>query len=552
MARLRAALAGVAALTVAALPAIPASAADADPAAVASAPVDVSIVLPLSVSVSTGTLVPAEALAAATAPDGFLSVELDATINRGVTYAIDPMLLASIRVLGTTAPASATQWLSRLESATNATFALAWADSDITAPLQAGRDEVVPLGSLDYAIDPALFAPPTDDADPTTTPEPGPTPAPPAVPSSPELTAWNYSMPSVAWPLAGTATGKDVTRIRKSGFSTVLLSSENVERSHDFTAIARAKRTDVVVTDDASTELFAAALAAEDDDAFDRAIDGLTSSVAARSLQAGGGSLVIALDRSAPVPAGRLAETIEGLADTEDVSIVGLPAIALDDGPSATIIDRPQNAARISRVRDMLSAERLDARFATVADEPQLISGERRARLLVSLSPGADDHGGGWWHAAEDFLDESEALRASVHLVRSSPIALLADRGSIPVTVRNELQVPVTVNIEVRPMRPLIAVEDERVEVTIEPESQAQGSVPVESISNGVVELSVSISSDRDVTVGPTAHVRTRVQAGWEGPVTVTLAILLLLVFVLGIVRAVIRRRAARSAGDEA
>ena len=77
-------------------------------------PVRVAVVLPLTVPATDGSFVGSEALELYTSPTGTLTRQLDQVIDTPVTLAIDPMLIASIRKLGTSAPESATAWLDRL------------------------------------------------------------------------------------------------------------------------------------------------------------------------------------------------------------------------------------------------------------------------------------------------------------------------------------------------------------------------------------------------------------------------------------------------------
>ncbi|HOW00112.1 MAG TPA: hypothetical protein PLY19_01435, partial [Rhodoglobus sp.] len=104
----------------------------AAPAATSVGPdgtVALTVVVPLAVPESDAGFIPADALDQYTRPTGLLTRELDAIIDRPVVIAIDPRIIASIRILGSSAPASAIEWLSRLESASNETFALTYADS---------------------------------------------------------------------------------------------------------------------------------------------------------------------------------------------------------------------------------------------------------------------------------------------------------------------------------------------------------------------------------------------------------------------------------------
>jgi len=133
-------------------------------------PVLLSIVVPVSIEGGASGIFSAAELEAATNPGGYLDRLLSAVEGTSATLAIDPMLLASIRILGNEAPSSALRWLQSLSSLPNDTFALTYADSDITLALQAGSKTVLAPTSFAFAIDPTRFAETSDGGQPTAAP----------------------------------------------------------------------------------------------------------------------------------------------------------------------------------------------------------------------------------------------------------------------------------------------------------------------------------------------------------------------------------------------
>ena len=253
----------------------------------AGAEVAVSTVVPLIAPIGDDALVPAAELARLTADDGALTRLLEAVEGRAATLAIDPRLLASIRALGLDAPASAREWLARLQSSGVPSFALEFADASLALQSQAGLE--APLEPIDFRFvtefhefAPAPDAPtepgttgpeatePTDAtesaaattgpsstgggepdaaADPTAAPAgpeatgtesapgtPGPTgtepvgTAPAATePASPEaLLAFEHSRPDLVWPRPGGLRGGDLERIAQWRPGTVLLAGDQV------------------------------------------------------------------------------------------------------------------------------------------------------------------------------------------------------------------------------------------------------------------------------------------------------------------------------------
>ena len=125
---------------------------------------------------------------------------------------------------------------------------------------------------------------------------------------------------------------------------------------------------------------------------------------------------------------------------------------------------------------------------------------------------------------------------------------LLSDVSSLRLQVSNGLPVAVTVLLVVRPLQPLLHVEDPSVEVTIEPDSTSSASVPVESITNGEVTVRAELHAASGVAVGSPRFLKVILQAGWETLGTVIAGVLIVLIFGGGLVRSILRRRRDRTA----
>jgi len=524
----------------------------------------VATVFPLTTPETRTALIGADALATYTSPTGVLTRDLDAVLDTSTAIAIDPMIIASIRILGTAAPQSAIDWLDRLSGATNETFALSYADSDITLGLQAGAPSVLTPTSFDFAIDPTRFATPPDET-PTasTTPTLSPTPADavPVLPTTASLLAWDYTVPTIAWPVSGTVTAADLTAITASGYTTTILGSTNVERTAARSAMATVGDASAVITDDGLSALFTDTVTAPTTESWAASLGQLQAGIDASAAtgDADGATVVLAVDRTTLGTATRLAATLASIDALPSASLSSLGSVLASAPSAASVIDRPQTTARIASAQSLLATEASDASFATVAADPTLITGERRLRILTTMSTAWNSYPGGWSSALALYADESVTLHNSVRVVRSSEITLVADRASLYITVTNELNQPVNVNINVAAPTPLLEIEQSPVTVTIEPQSQKRGAIPVQSLSNGRATISISTSSTTGVPIGSSTTVGINVYAGWETPITVALAVLVFAVFGFGIARLVVRRRRARKlrasgepAGDSA
>lgn len=527
-------------------------------AAAAEAPgvVQLAIAVPLVVPEGTAGLLSAETLAQYTSPLGLLSRQLDSVIDRPVAIGVDPAVIASIRILGTDAPSSATDWLDRLEGATNETFALAWSDADITLATQAGYPTIPGPESLDFAVDPALFAPVT--AEPETTPTPTPTTDPvdpdepviPTLPTTEELLDWPYSLTGIAWPRDDTVVTADLASISATGDDTTILSSGNVSAGAATGSVATVGNETVLVSDagiSAALRTAAGSLNVED---WRSAVTSLGEAVSAWGAPRAGATAFATMDRSRLIGGSRLADTIDALNADPGIALVSMSDALGTRSAEAALVDQPQPEESVTRVQRMLASEIADRDFATVAADPAAITSERRLLLLALLSASWTTSPEGWAAAVDDYLSDSRELRDSVHVVAGSSFTFIADRAGLPIAVNNDLDQAVTVYIDLRPQTAQLAVGDTPVELVLEPNSQARGDVPVQAISNGEVRVSVTLTSPTGVVIGDVTSADINVQAGWETPVVVVLAVLVVAFFGFGIVRNIVVRRRRRAADD--
>lgn len=516
----------------------------------AEAPVSVTMVVALTAPPRTSGFIDAELLANYTSEFGLLTKKLNQIIDRPVAIGIDPSIIASIRILGSEAPESARAWLDRLAGASNETFPLSWADSDLTLPLQAGNAGLLEPESFDFAIDPALFAPVADEPSSSVSPTP-PTPTdvgePPPLPTTESLVEWNYTAAALAWPALNSVTSADLTTLGAS-YDQVLLSSTNIGSSQARQAHATLNGVTGLISDDRLSTLFSLAVAADSGDEWTAAMTQLATSVGVvPSTVSEPASVLIAIDRGVTVNDIDLGLTISTLATAPNVHPVLLSQLLETEPAAVTLSEGGHSEETVAAVQALLLDESRDREFSLIAADPTRITAARRLDLLATLSTGWQATESGWAAASAAFSNASAELRNTVKIVKSSSITLWADRASLPVTVSNELDQAVTVFVTVRPRTPLLKVENSRVELTIEPETQRKASVPVQSLSNGTVQLDVTIADALGNRIGAQTHVSISVQAGWETPVTLGVAIFVVLVFVAGIVRTIIRRRRARA-----
>lgn len=521
---------------------------------VSDPPIDVTIIAPLVVPAGTTGLISAADLETYTGPIGVLTRELDAVIDRPVAIAIDPMIIASIRVLGAAAPVSARDWLQRLASATNETFPLPYANSDLTLELEAGATSVLqPLG-FDFAIDPGAFQPevtpdPTESPTPTPTPTPTADAGPPPFPTTESLLAWPYTEPTLAWPVDGTVAASSLASLTAAGYETTIVSSGNVAADDPAgNAASTAGKRSVLVSDDAVSALLREAATAPTIESWTDAVARLTAAVDGARAAANGGerSLVITLDRDVPRLGSRVSETIDAITAMTTVTQAPLSAALAATPSSVTITDTGHPADEVTAITHVVQAEVGEAQFATVLDDPLALTAERRLHVLALFSTDWQSNSSGWQNAIDEFVTQSTALRTSVQVAESSTVNLYTNLKPIPINVNNTSSYPITVYITVRPRTGILKVEDDRVKLTIPANSQGKGEIPVQAITNGTVVVDISLTSATGVGIGHPTTVEINVQASWETPITIGLVALVVAFFAFGIVRTVLRRRKAR------
>lgn len=523
-----------------------------------------SLVIALTVPQSSDGLIPIDLLAGYTADGGLLARQLDAVYDQpGISIAIDPRVLASIRVLGNSTPPSAKAWLLRLESATNSTFALSYADSDLAAASQAKAGGV--LAPTSFPINPADFpgasTPPPTPSVSTSPTSPGANPVPP-IPDPASLQSFDYTVPAVAWPASGTVVESDLDNFATGGLTTTILGSGNVgygDLGYTPSAAALVGKHPVLVSDDGVSAYLNAAVQASTPAQWQEAISELSSAIALISLErpTSTRTILATFDRSQPGANARLAQTLAALAAMPWAASAPLSEVdaAFGSGSatvaaSATLTAKPESAKRIATVAALLGSEATADSFASVLTDPTNITGERRLSLLALLS-NAWTGDATWSGETKKYLTKSNVyVTKSVTIARSSATVFTSRNSPLPITVTNELPWPVTVYVSVRSPSNIITIDKNRVELGIEGQSQAKTTVPVTSNANGPVTLTVSLTSATNVQIATPTTIDVDVQAQWETAFTAVVAVLLVGVFGFGIYRNVAKRRRVKRAAD--
>ncbi|MCM3522651.1 DUF6049 family protein [Curtobacterium sp. P97] len=556
-------------------------------------PVGVSVAMPITLPSTADGVIGANDLAAATAVDGTLTQQLDAAVDHNVAVGVDPRIIASIRLLGENAPSSARNWLDRLEGLRNETFALSYADADVTGLRQAGADGIPGVISLDQAVEeqnfPGASTPtptPTATGTPTAsasagapvdeTPDATPTPSDDVtagtqdgtgqdgsgqddtdgttttLPTTASLLDFPYALDDVAWPVENTVATDDLPALAKAGTETTIIASGNTSAGPDTTVSAAERIGDqkVLVADQGMSALLRDAADATDQRAYDAAVAELTATLATAARAGTAQSpVLLTLGRSWPTETGRLSAVLDSLEDTPWVSPSDLSTAAKATAGSLTLAPADDGDARLDRLRTLVDSERELVAFASAVDDPATVTAPARLRLLALASNAWRDEPDALTTAVDRQARSWTQTTDQVSIPDSSSLTLLGDRSSLPVSVRNRTDYPVTVRLNVQPSSSALQVVRNDIEVKLQPQSSARTTIPVRSVANGTVNLTMSLTTPTGVTVSQPTTVELNVQAQWETVITAVAAIGLVAIFGFGIFRS-IRKRIRRRNGE--
>jgi hypothetical protein len=522
------------------------------------ADVGIGVIVPITAPATAEGLLTETELAELTAPTGPLTDELDAVEGTAAILAIDPAIPAAIRVLGTGAPASATEWLARLEALPNSRFALQFGDADVVAQLQSGLSRPLRPLSLQSYMNPLDFVP-TDEATPSPSPT-TPADGEPVYPTLAELTDIGDARPGVYWPATGTATPSVVATLGdiviEDRDSLTFVPSTSTSEGSTRAAVpgrAIAADADLVVYDaDVSRALHAASVVQAN------TLRGAPLTAAAGYLafavaEADGQPIAVTVDREAERSRVALRTAITSATQAPGVTPLTLGGLAAKEPIPVEITDAAPDETRAGAASVLVAEEVELARFATILDDITLITGPERAEILQLLGLGWLPDPAAWQSALEAHFAATAVTLDSVGILPPSPINLFSAGAPIPIWVRNDLPYPVNVVLYATPddLRLDVAKATEAVAGA---QSNTRVQVPVQArVGNGEVTVQLQLRSRTLEPIGDPQAVDVNVRADWEGIGIVVMSILVGGFLLLGVIRTVLRfrRRAATAAKPE-
>jgi hypothetical protein len=526
-------------------------------------PVNLSVIMPITAPEQSTGLIPSKSLESFTSPTGVLTRQLDGVLDRPVTIAIDPLIIVSIRILGNSAPPSATAWLNRLDQATNDIFPLSYADADLALQAQAGAPTLLTPTSFAQAIDPTLFTtPPTATPAPSTaaaTDTPVPSTTPPStpivgtLPTSEQLLAWDYTATDIGWPAEGAVETSNLGVFAASGLNTTILAGANTTHAEsDFTPsapLALGTGLGLVADDPISSALRKAAMSTTDD-AWREAMAEVSSQLAVVSAERPGTArtLLATFDRGWPPTAARLGETLDALRTLSWYAPATLEQLRTSTPATDVSFDsKTEPAERVALARRLLEREQQVGAFSSALADPVIVTGNHRLSLMALLANSWSAQPGGWADAVASSLASSEKFLGAITVSTKGPINVVGSRVDIPVTLDNALDQAVTVRVQVVPSNGRLLVGRD-VEATIEAQSASTVKVPVTAaVGNGDVTLRVTLFTPAGTAIAEPSLIPINVRADWEGLGALIFAGAVVVFFGFGVWRNVLRRRREHS-----
>ncbi|MGF3056508.1 DUF6049 family protein [Microbacterium sp. YY-01] len=491
-----------------------------------------------------------------TSADGALTQQLNAVDGTRAVLAIDPAIVAAIRLHGDNAPASSQEWLARLEALPNERFALQFADADTAAQAAAGLDKPLSIQSLDAfrgtlpTETDALATPDSDDSDSVND-----------EPALDDLLAVPQARGAVVWP-RGALSANTVQKMNTfmaeadepategalppaAGATTpvtIVPSSALATQVPPPGPRARVQNSALLVTD--SEVSAAVSMAAQEPDAVQRGAH-LTEATALLSFSNPQQTTLVGLDRNESRTEDALRTAIVALGGGAAQSLQQL----VDAQPVSVSVRDNDDTERAEAVNSLLADEQKLRLFSSILDNPAQLNDRERIAILRLLTVGPRIVTTPFSEALAQHRQHTTDILDAVGIQPSNPI-LISAAVDVPVWVRNDLPYPITVILTAQPQDPRLDVQ-RTTKIHAEGNTTERAKVPVEArIASGEVDLVMTLASTTGVAIGSTQIAHLTVRAEWETIGLVVLAGAATLLIAAGIWRTIRRRRTQNTDPD--
>ncbi|MGP7959301.1 DUF6049 family protein [Sanguibacter sp. A247] len=260
--------------------------------------------------------------------------------------------------------------------------------------------------------------------------------------------------------------------------------------------------------------------------------------------------VVITADRSWSPDGAAVTAVLATLAGDRTIDLV--PVSTLVGSPQAAVprTPLPESASPVADLRPVAvrrAWERVsDVRaFSDVAADPGALSDGPVDATSAALAVAWRSATGERLRLLGAARAQTERILEGISVVAGSDINLISDRGDLPIRIRNDLGVAVSIGVALVPDDPRLSVLDTPSAV-VEPGTEVNVEVPVRAIGSGDVTVLVQLRGPSgDVVAEPYAF-DVRVRAEWETVGTAVIGVLLALLVLGGVVRTIRRGRSTR------
>lgn len=505
----------------------------------AAKPAAVSVLVPITATPKNGGLLTADELADLTAPAGALTAQLDGVTGTDAILAIDPSIPAAIRVLGKSAPATATDWLTRLDTLPNDRFALQFGDADAATQAHAKLNDLLGPADLSGLIKASDFATPA----PTPTPSPTPDQTAPALPDNTTLTEVRRATSGILWPRSDVTDEDLATFDRYLGDDALTVLPDTV-LTGAVGARATADGHDVLVVDDAISQRLSDAVIADDETARDAGIAAAQGQLFLAAAATPNRPLLIGLDRSEK----RTAEDLHAALAAVSTSPTGLAGLR-DATPVKVKSTATPEQGRATSLQAMLEDETRLQAFSSILEQPLLLLAPERTQLLRVIGVGVGEKA--FPKQVTTHRSATVETLGAVGIQDPGPVQLFTSAAPLPVWIRNDLPWPVNLRLFTEPSDPRLNVQGQTT-VVAGATSNTRVTVPVEArVGSGELEVRFRLTSPTGVAIGVPTSATVTVRADWEGIGLGILGGVIVVLLGVGIWRTVRRRRRAGAAESD-
>lgn len=529
----------------------------------------VGVVVPITAGPLTAGLLTSDQLSEYTGPDGTLTAQLDAVDGTTAILAIDPAILAAVRVLGSAAPRSALAWVARLDALPNSRFALQFGDTDVAAQVDAGHSGPVQPTSLQAYMSAANFTP-TGSPDlggavpgavPTSTPTATPTataaPGQPVYPTTDELLAVIGARSDTYWPITGTATADVVASLGAQSAAgqrtlTLVPSASTKAGASDAAVGARASVGDagVLVYDSAISAALRTAAATPETALRAAPLTEAAAYLSFATRSAPGTPLLVTVDRGADQTRLGVRAAIGAVSGGAGVTPATLDQLAAAAPTATEITDVQPDTTRATALTDLESDEARLTAFSSILDTPGVLTEPERAAILQVMGAEWAADPNAWQQAVADHRTATTKTLDAVGIRPPTTIGLYSQGSQLRFWVRNDLPWPVNVTLYAQPDGLQLLVQAQT-DVRADAAANTRATVPVTArVGNGEVRVALMLRSPTGVAIGSAQSADIDVRADWENVGLVVISILAAAFVGIGLFRMVRHRRRRRVASE--